>query len=174
MLSSSFRCTQAICSFWHDDFEAMVGSYIPLLRITNTELQGHLYVGMQPCHHLWILRNLGLMGAPLAAGSLSIIGLSGLRYTTGIAAPRQQQICPSGRNHGKSSTIVWIGFPLQRKTVGTMKPVDHQHNNYHGYATIGMRPRHTETNINGWAIDTVKELRFARSFCFTGVYSRHG
>lgn len=127
-----------------------------------------------PATILWILRNLGLMGAPLAAGSLSIIGLSVLRYTTGIAASMQQQTYPSWRNHGESSTIVWIGFPLQRTTVGTIKSVDRQHNNYQGYATIGIRPRHTETNTSGWAIETVKEVRFAGNFCFTGVYSRHG
>ena len=114
------------------------------------------------------------MGASLAAGSLSIIGLSVLRYTTGVAAFMQQQNYASGRNHGKSSTRVWIGFPVQCKTGRTMTPVDRQHNNVQGYVTIGIRPRHTETNISGWTIDTIKKVRFARSFCFPGVYSRHG
>ena len=114
------------------------------------------------------------MGAPLAAGSLSIIGLSVLRYTIGIAAFMQLQNYASGRNHGKSGTRVWIGFPVQCKTGRTMTPVDGQHSNVQGFATIGIRARHTETNISGWTIDTIKKARSARSFCFTGVYSRHG
>ena len=51
-----------------------------------------------------------------------------------------------------------------------MAPVDRQHNNLQGFATIGTRPRHAETNLSGWAIDIVKKLRSARSFGFTGVY----
>ena len=116
-----------------------------------------------------MLGNLGLMGAPLAAGSFSIVGLSVLRYNTGNAAFMQHKDYASGRNHGKSSTRVWIGFPVQRKTGKTMTPVDLQHNNVHGYATIATRPRHTETDISGWTIDAIKKVRFARSFCFTGA-----
>ena len=122
-----------------------------------------------PATIVWMLRNLGLMGAPLAAGSLSTIGLSALRYTTGIAAFMQQQNYASGRNHGKSSTRGWISFPVQHKTGRTMTPVDCQHNNVQGYATTGLRPRHTETNISGWTIDTIKKVRIARSFCSNRV-----
>lgn len=145
-----------------------------LLGIKYTELRSHLYAGMQPCLYCVNIREPGVDGGSLAAGSLSIIGFSVLRYTTGIAASMQQKNYPNGRNHGKSSTIVWVSFLLQRKTGRAMAPVDRQHNNLQGFATVGIRLRHTETNISGWAVDTVKEVGSARTFCFTGVYSRHG
>ena len=73
-----------------------------------------------------MLGKLGLIGARLAAGSSSIIGLFVLRHNIGIAAFRRQQSYASGQDHGKSCTTGCVGFPVERKTVETMTPVARQ------------------------------------------------
>ena len=117
---------------------------------------------------MWMLGELGLIGEPLAAGSSSVIGLFVLRYNIGIAAFRRQQSYAGGQGHGKSSTTVCSGFPVERKTGGTMTLVARQYNNVQAYATIGTRPCHTETNISGWSINVMKKAGSARTSCFTG------
>ncbi len=151
----------------------MVGPSVPLFGFTYTELRDRLYVDMQPCDHCVDIREPGVDGGRLS-GRISFNN----RLVCSQVHHRRFRVhavtnYASGRNHGKSSTRVWIGFPVQRKTGRTMTPVDRQHN-VQRYATIRIRPRHAETNISGWTIDTIKKVRFARSFCFPGVYSRHG
>lgn len=116
-----------------------------------------------------MLEKLGLTGAPLAAGSSSVIGLFVLRHNIGIAAFMWQQSYASGQDHGKSCTTGCLGFPVESKTLEIMTPVARQYKDVQAYATVGTRPCHTEINISGWSINIIKKAGSAELLASQGV-----